>query len=107
MKKEEIEKLVLQEIVKTENKIEKYEEMTAPVAPDNAYGRVSRMDAIHNKSLTEMVLRQSKEKLVMLKHVLTQIDSPDFGKCIKCNAEIPIQRIIVKPESMLCVNCAR
>ena len=106
MNDEEIKDVILAEIAKTEKKIEKYKEMSAPVAPDNAIGRVSRMDAINNKSVTELVLRQAKEKHTKLLHVLTQVGTPQFGKCRKCNTEIPLQRILIQPQSMMCVNCA-
>jgi DnaK suppressor protein len=106
MDNDEIKKLILAEITKTEKKIEKYKEMTKPVAPDCAIGRVTRMDAINNKSVTELVLRQAQEKHTMLMHVLTLVGTPEFGKCRKCNAQIPLGRILISPESMLCVNCA-
>ena len=35
----------------TERKITQLEEATKPIAPENAIGRVSRMDAINNKSV--------------------------------------------------------
>ena len=37
-----------------------YKEITKPIAPENAIGRISRMDAINNKSVTEAALRQAK-----------------------------------------------
>ena len=46
-------------ISKTIQKIRRYEEMTQPIAPDNAIGRVSRMDAINNKSVIEAALRKA------------------------------------------------
>lgn len=35
-------------IVKTTAELERLEEATKPIAPENAIGRVSRMDAINN-----------------------------------------------------------
>ncbi|MFO8065942.1 MAG: TraR/DksA C4-type zinc finger protein [Bacteroidales bacterium] len=102
----EIEKKLEEEILKTEKLIEEYKELTKPVAPDVAIGRVSRMDAINNRSITEAALRQAEEKLNKLKFVLSKIDSPDFGVCIKCKKEIPLGRILIRPESSHCVNCA-
>lgn len=102
----EIEKKLEEEILKTENLIKEYKELTKPVAPDAAIGRVSRMDAINNRSITEAALRQAEEKLNKLKFVLSKIDSPDFGVCIKCKKEIPLGRILIRPESSHCVNCA-
>jgi DnaK suppressor protein len=107
MNKEEIKKIILDETVKTEKLIIEYQEMTKPVAPDVAIGRISRMDAINNKAVTEMALRQAKEKLTKLKQVLLKVDSIDFGICKKCKTQIPLGRILIKPESLFCVNCAK
>jgi DnaK suppressor protein len=97
----------LLEIQKAEQKIAQYEEMTQPIAPDNAIGRVSRMDAINNKSVMEAALRKARERLVGLKRHFDKLTTPDFARCIKCNAEIPIERIFMAPQSSFCVNCAR
>jgi len=106
MKKEEIEQNILHEITKTESLIEEYKEMTRPVAPDDAIGRISRMDAINNKSVTEASLRQAEKKLENLKRVLSRVGSRDFGICIKCGKAIPEGRILYRPESLTCIECA-
>ncbi len=107
MEKQDIKNKVISEISKTEKLIEEYKEMSQPIAPDCAIGRVSRMDAINNNSVTLAALRKAEEKLSALNKVLDQIDTPDFGRCLKCKQPIPIQRIIFRPQSLLCVNCAR
>jgi DnaK suppressor protein len=106
MNKEEIKTKILDEIRKTEQLIGEYKELTKPVAPDDAIGRISRMDAINNKSVTEASLRQAEEKLRNLNQVLSRIDTSDFGICIKCGKPIPEGRILYRPESLTCVNCA-
>ena len=45
------------EITRTEEAIVGMKAMTGPVSPDNAIGRVSRMDATQNQSITEAALR--------------------------------------------------
>ncbi len=107
MEKPEIKALINKEIEKTQKIIKDYEELTRPVAPDVAIGRVSRMDAINNKSVVEASLRQAREKLDKLNYVLSRVDNPDFGKCVRCGNQIPVGRIIIRPESAHCVNCAR
>jgi DnaK suppressor protein len=107
MTNEELTKRIEAEIAKTKAQIEEYREMTKPVAPDVAIGRISRMDAINNKSVMEAALRQAEEKLNKLHYVLTKVGSPDFGICLKCKGQIPIGRILLKPESLYCVNCAK
>ena len=107
MDKAEIKQKLLDEISKTELLIKEYRELTKPIAPDVAIGRISRMDAINNKSITEAALRQSEEKLVNLNRVLSKLDENDFGICLKCRQKIPFGRILIRPESLYCVNCAK
>lgn len=106
MNPKEMNAMILKEIAKTEALIQEYRESTQPVSPDNAIGRVSRMDAINNKSVTESTLRRAEEKLSRLEHILTRVGKPDFGICVKCRQTIPLGRILIKPESVYCVNCA-
>ena len=97
---------VIEEIKKTEESVANYKEMTKPIAPDDAIGRITRMDAINNKSVAEAALRKVEEKLSKLKIVLAKIDDEGFGLCLKCGKEIPIGRIMLMPQSRHCVNCA-
>ena len=86
--------------------IEELKELVRPEAPDSAIGRVSRMDAINNRSINEAGLRKKKLQLSKIDEALKLVDSPDFGKCIKCGKIIQPARILVMPESKVCVNCA-
>ena len=82
------------------------EELTKPISPDNAIGRLSRMEAIGSKSITEANLETARTKLAKLKYALTAIDKEDFGICMECGEPIPIARIMIVPESKFCVSCA-
>jgi len=104
---EEIEGLIDKEIENTRLQIADYKELTKPISPDCAIGRVSRMDAINNKSINEAALRSSEEKLKSLEYVLTKLNAPDFGKCARCGDTIPLKRIVLRPQSVFCVRCAR
>ena len=104
--REEIEQLLDREIRKTEQIIAAYKESSGPIAPDNAIGRVSRMDAINNKTIVDAALRNAEEKLLKLQHMRDNLESPDFGNCARCGNKIPTGRLILKPESPYCVRCA-
>ena len=106
MNTDDIKPKIIEEIAKTEKQVLEYRELTKPIAPDVAIGRISRMDAINNKSVNEASLRQAENKLKNLKRVLENFGTPDFGMCLKCKQEIPIGRILIRPQSLLCVNCA-
>ena len=102
-----IEARLLEEIKKTKKSILDYKELTKPISPENAIGRISRMDAINNKSVAEAALRQAETKLKNLQLVHANIESKDFGLCQKCRKSIPLGRILLMPQSRYCVNCAR
>lgn len=95
------------DFAKTTKKIKQYEELSGPIAPDNAIGRVSRMDAINNKGVMDAALLKAKEHLKGLKQNLDKLGTKDFGICPKCKKKIPIERILLAPNSSFCVTCAR
>ena len=106
MKEADIRERLEAAISKTKAQIERYEGMAGPVAPDNAIGRVSRMDAINNKSVFDAALRKAREKLKGLENHLGKLGTADFQSCPKCKKEIPLERILLAPESSFCVTCA-
>jgi len=106
LNKSEIKLKIQSEILKTTELIDTLQELTKPIEPDCAIGRVSRMDAINNKTINENALRKAKQKLVSLKIALERLDDEDFGICVRCNNEIPFGRIVLMPQSRFCVYCA-
>ena len=109
MKKKEliiIKKKIESEIEKTSKSILEYKKLNRPISPDNAIGRVSRMDAINNKSVLDAALKKAEIRLQGLKMVEQKLETKDFGACIRCKKEIPLERLLLVPESNKCVNCA-
>ena len=103
----EIQNKLMEEINITQNKINDYSELCKPISPENAIGRISRMDAINNKSVVEAALREAKYKMCQLLLIKDKIHDIDFGKCLKCKNNIPFERLIIRPESRLCIRCAK
>jgi len=97
---------IKEKIEQAEKEIEHLEDATKPISPENSIGRVSRMDAINNKSVAEAALRSSRKKLNKLRLALTKIDEPGFGTCKLCKGPIPSPRLMFMPESTRCVKCA-
>ncbi len=110
MNKEDLSKIknkIEEEINNTKKLIKDYKNLTKPIAPENAIGRVSRMDAINNKSVIESVLRKTERKLKELLFTKKQYEKNiDFGKCIICNKEINIKRLFIMPYVKKCISCA-
>ncbi|NND77101.1 MAG: TraR/DksA family transcriptional regulator [Flavobacteriales bacterium] len=106
-RKEEIRKLILSNMAQVEEKIKDLKELTKPIAPENAIGRISRMDAINNKSVNEAALRKTEEKKFNMERALERLTTEDdFGICKKCGEEIIAGRIMLMPESPFCTSCA-
>lgn len=104
--KEALRQRIHETITRLEADIVALIEETKPIAPDGAYGRVSRIDAINNKSVNEASLRMSRSKLSRLQLALTKIDEEGFGKCLSCGKTINPKRLMFLPESTRCVACA-
>lgn len=94
------------EIERLEPEIERLRDITRPVAPDDAIGRISRMDNIVNNSVNKAALNKATSRLAALEYALKQIDDPDFGICDDCGNRIPLARLLAMPEANLCVECA-
>jgi len=103
--KNKIRTLINEALISTSSQIEKLKELTKPIEPDCAIGRVSRMDAINNKAINDAALRQSIQKKIALGIALERIDDKDFGICSRCKTPIPIGRIMLMPHSRLCARC--
>ena len=94
-------------IRRTEGDIEDLREVTQPIELSNTIGRLSRMDAINNKSVNEAALREAEAKLVRMKENLAKFGTPEFGQCVSCKNEIQVQRLWFRPDSVKCMKCAK
>ena len=93
-------------IIKQEAEIAILETNTEPISPENSIGRVSRMDAIQNKGVSEAALRNKKDKLAKLHVALSKVSTPNFGICSRCERPIQAARLMYMPESSRCLHCA-
>ncbi len=82
------------------------EEATQPITPSVALGRLTRMEAIGEKSVNEARHIKVKQRLERLGNALNRIDEGSYGRCIRCGNEIPFGRLSAVPESLICVPCA-
>ncbi len=93
-------------IVSLQKDILELQELTKPISPENSLGRLTRMDAINNKSVAEASLRNRKRKLGKMHVALVKIDEKGYGICQRCKKVINPKRLLLMPESDMCVNCA-
>jgi DnaK suppressor protein len=104
--REELRSEIDRQIIEVKAEIKALTESASPVSPDNAIGRVSRMDAINNHAINEGSLGRLRERLEKLETAVTRVDQPTFGICVMCKQPIAAARLTYLPDSSLCVQCA-
>ena len=104
--KDKLEKHIRERLDVIRSDIASYRRLTQPVSPDNAIGRLTRLEALGSKSINEAALSTARHTLSRLEHALKMIDRADFGLCRVCEEPIPFQRLMVVPETDRCVECA-
>ena len=109
MTKKEIQEFydkLISEREKILDEIKTLEDKTRPISPENAIGRISRMDAINNKEVAEFSLRQAHRRLNAVNTWLNKYGKEGFGKCVRCKNEIPFKRLLFMPHSLKCMHCS-
>lgn len=104
--KNQLKQLIRDRIDAANHDIAAFRAGSAPVPPDNAIGRLTRMEAIGSKSINEAALRKSRATLALLEKAIRTIDADDFGLCHDCEEPIAFARLMAMPETTLCVACA-
>jgi DnaK suppressor protein len=104
--KEKVKIAILKKAQDLDERIAEYRELTKPIPPSEAIGRVSRMDAINNKSVNEAALRQVEKQRQGLDRALQRMDDDRFGLCTRCGEPIPMGRLMLMPGALTCVRCA-
>ena len=102
----ELEELIRQKMEQIVASMPYLEEETKAIAPSVSLGRLTRMEALNDKGVNEHVLEQNRRQLQRLANALKRVGTDDYGRCIRCGEEIPIERLRVVPEALVCVPCA-
>jgi len=76
------------------------------ITPDNAIGRLTRMEAIQAQSISQAGKARLKKRLGMIDRALRSIYEGTYGSCVSCGEDINAGRLEIRPESRLCVRCA-
>ena len=105
--RKEFKAILLEEIESQKYQIESLLKFVKPIPPDNAIGRLTRMEVIVNKGVSEASLNSAQRKLARLETALKKIENPEFGVCTRCSSLIPKGRMLLIPESVTCVAFAQ
>jgi len=103
--KKQIKGEVIKEIWKSETELKFFTEAAKPLAPDNAYGHSSRMDALNNKVINDAALASKRRTLQRFENILAEIDSEKYGWCIRRSNTIAVERLKSIPYADFCITC--
>jgi DnaK suppressor protein len=81
------------------------EEGARPVDLDEPIGRLSRMEAMQQQSMTQANRRAAQRRLQQVEAAKTRIDRDEYGECAECGEAVGFKRLAVRPEAPLCIGC--
>jgi RNA polymerase-binding transcription factor len=76
------------------------------VSPDNAIGRLSRLEALNDQGVRNTRIAEGRRRMMALQATVTRLDEDGYGECDACGEDIPLARLELVPESRRCVTCA-
>jgi DnaK suppressor protein len=86
--------------------LEESADSTAPVGPDSALGRLTRQDAMQMQQMALAIRRRNQSRLEQVEAAIRRIGGGTYGICARCDEEISLARLRVRPEALVCVRCA-
>ena len=78
---------------------------TRPVDLDEPIGRLTRMDAIQQQSVSAANRRSHDLRLRQVQQALRLVERGDYGLCRRCEEPIGYPRLAARPESPYCLEC--
>ncbi len=87
------------------NQQEQAIDSTKAVAPDDAIGRLTRLDAMQQQGMAIEERRRREVRLQQIAAALAAMESEDYGFCRRCQEPIGYRRLGAKPESPFCLPC--
>jgi DnaK suppressor protein len=85
--------------------IARIEGTTGPVSPNNAIGRLTRLDAMQATSMRRAAARDHDLELHHVGRALEAMAAGEYGVCRRCKEDMAEARLRAKPEAFLCVAC--
>ena len=69
-------------------------------------GRLSRIDAMQAQKMAIAQQTRATVRLQRVRNVLVTQGDEEFGCCGECGEAIPMPRLMARPDSVLCIDCA-
>ena len=80
-------------------------ESSKPVGLDQPIGRLSRMDALQQQSMTQASRRAAEIRINKIDNAMNRINNDNYGYCLECEEGIGYARLQANPEAPFCLDC--
>ncbi|HUF04100.1 MAG TPA: TraR/DksA C4-type zinc finger protein [Aridibacter sp.] len=105
-KQEEFRPIISERIKELKLRLSQEDRTADPVKPDNAIGRLSRVDAMQQQQMSLELRRARETELIRLERALNLIEKGEYGICPRCEDEIALKRLHASPDVIFCFECA-
>ncbi len=76
-----------------------------PVSLEEPIGRLSRIDALQQQSMTKATRETARVRLERIEAALRRHDDGTYGECLECEQAISYARLKAQPETLFCIEC--
>jgi DnaK suppressor protein len=103
--------MIREELLRTLSKLERSMKATGEAArprdlEQDTVGRLSRIDALQNQGLSKNLADREQAQLEKVVAALRRLEEGSYGTCKCCGGGIPVERLLVFPETLSCAACA-
>jgi DnaK suppressor protein len=102
----QIKNKILEDIKSLEDEIKELQVRLEPIAPDCCLGDDLRFEMMHEQKVFEGIHHEAQKRIAKLKYALSKVDTKEYGVCAECDEEIALERLLLLPESLYCIECA-
>ncbi|MEH6578216.1 MAG: TraR/DksA family transcriptional regulator [Amphritea sp.] len=89
-----------------EDEVASLRQSAQPVELDQqAFGRVSRGDALQQQNMAKANLEQCEQRLADVHLAQNKFADGEYGYCESCDELIPLARLKARPDSHCCIQC--
>jgi DnaK suppressor protein len=103
--REEIRNHINNEIATLEKSITTLTELINYEVQSDANDWFSSKESNPSKEINEIALEKARQRIIILKDVLSRVDNPEYGICVICNKSIPFERLQAVPTATRCILC--
>lgn len=85
---------------------ERLERIKGDLAKTHAADWADQAQERENDEVLNQLGNETEQELRQINTALDRMKHNQYGMCARCSAEIPIERLEIKPEAVYCVKCA-